>query len=217
MTSQRSSWRTRWAFRSNGGWIVVYDHEPGVKRSVVRKAGSGINRQRRTKHQHEVGQTHGANRCVPVKLRQHFPKEGDVGFEDPAVDKRFRADYETPYGKKLHWKEEPPINPVPCTAGGPPALSPSRPTEEPRHLDPLDLMEDRLGSLVCDALGWRPTSAVREWLPAGYQLYLSCSLAVFTIPALRAYLGAMTPYFMNALPSPIVTPELPAQGAKISF
>jgi Zn-dependent peptidase ImmA (M78 family)/DNA-binding XRE family transcriptional regulator len=77
----------------------------------------------------------------------------DLGkAESPTIYKKFRADYETRYGKKLHWKEEPPINPVPCTAGGPPAPSPSRPTEEPRHLDPLDLMEDRLGSLVRDAL-----------------------------------------------------------------
>ena len=154
MTSQRSSWRTRWAFRSKGGWIVVDDHQPGVQRTVARQSGGRVNRERRPENQHQIGQSHGANRCVPVKLRQHFPKEGDVGFEDPAVDKRFRADYETRYGKKLHWKEEPPINPVPQprTAGGPPAPSPSRPTEEPLHLDPLDLMEDRLGSLVRDAL-----------------------------------------------------------------
>ena len=36
-------------------------------------------------------------------------------------------------------------------------------------------------------------TAGREWLPAGYQLYLSCSFAVSTIPAHRAYLGAMPP------------------------
>ena len=52
------------------------------------------------------------------------------------VYKKFRADYETRYGSKLHWKEEPP----------------SFLREEPRHLDPLDLIEDRLGSLVRDAL-----------------------------------------------------------------
>lgn len=59
--------------------------------------------------------------------------------EHPTVYKKFRADYETRYGKKLHWKEELPYLPV-------------RPTEEPRHLDPLDLMEDRLSLLVRDAL-----------------------------------------------------------------
>ncbi|MCF7816913.1 MAG: ImmA/IrrE family metallo-endopeptidase [Kiritimatiellales bacterium] len=78
--------------------------------------------------------------------------------EHPTVYKQFRADYETRYGKKLHWKEEPPNHPVPQassqprTAGGPPAPPPSRIGEEPRNLDPLDLMEDRLGSLVRDAL-----------------------------------------------------------------
>jgi hypothetical protein len=44
------------------------------------------------------------------------------------------------------------------------------------------------------AYGWRPAFAVREWLPAGYQLYLSCSFAVILIPVHRAYLGAMTPF-----------------------
>lgn len=63
--------------------------------------------------------------------------------EDPVVYQKFRADYEARYDQKLHWKEEPPL--VPRIAGGPPA-------QEPRHLDPLDLMEDRLGSLVRDAL-----------------------------------------------------------------
>ena len=61
----------------------------------------------------------------------------DMGkAEYPTVYKKFRADYETRYGSKLHWKEEPP----------------SFFREAPRHLDPLDLMEDRLGSLVRDAL-----------------------------------------------------------------
>ncbi len=79
----------------------------------------------------------------------------DMGkAESPAIYKKFRADYETRYGKKLHWKEEPPINPVPQppTASGSPTPSQIRPTEEPRQLDPLDLMEDRLGSLVHDAI-----------------------------------------------------------------
>jgi Zn-dependent peptidase ImmA (M78 family)/DNA-binding XRE family transcriptional regulator len=66
--------------------------------------------------------------------------------ESPAIYKQFRADYEARYGQKLHWKEEPPLNPN----------SYSESTDdipfEPRHLDPLDLMEDRLGSLVRDAL-----------------------------------------------------------------
>ncbi|VGO15581.1 hypothetical protein PDESU_04166 [Pontiella desulfatans] len=78
----------------------------------------------------------------------------DLGkAESPAIYKQFRADYETRYGQKLHWKEEPPLNPAPRprTAGVSPAPPPSR-TEEPLHLDPLDLMEDRLGSLVRDAL-----------------------------------------------------------------
>jgi Zn-dependent peptidase ImmA (M78 family)/DNA-binding XRE family transcriptional regulator len=53
----------------------------------------------------------------------------DLGkAEHPAVYKQFRSDYEKRYGKNLHWKEE------------------------PRSLDPLDLMEDRLGILVRDAL-----------------------------------------------------------------
>ena len=44
------------------------------------------------------------------------------------------------------------------------------------------------------AYGWRPAFAVREWLPAGYQLYPFMLFAVFTFPAHRAYLGAMTPF-----------------------
>ncbi len=56
--------------------------------------------------------------------------------ESPAVYKQFRADYSKLYGKELHWKEEPP----------------SLIKEEPRKLDPLDLMDDRLSSLVRDAL-----------------------------------------------------------------
>jgi len=73
----------------------------------------------------------------------------DLGkAESPAVYKKFRADYEARYGQKLHWKEEPPSPLSYRTAGG----SPARLSEEPRHLDPLDLMEDRLGSLVRDAL-----------------------------------------------------------------
>ncbi|MEN7974150.1 MAG: XRE family transcriptional regulator, partial [Verrucomicrobiota bacterium] len=59
--------------------------------------------------------------------------------EHPAAYKKFRNDYEARYGKKLHWKEEPPS-------------IPSFEREEPRHLDSLDLVEDRLGSLVRDAL-----------------------------------------------------------------
>ena len=50
--------------------------------------------------------------------------------------KQFRADYQERYGKKLTRKEEPP----------------TRISDEPRHLDPLDLIEDRLGALVRDAL-----------------------------------------------------------------
>ena len=61
----------------------------------------------------------------------------DMGkAKSPDIYKRFRADYKECYGKKLHWKEEPP----------------TRIGDEPRHLDPLDLIEDRLGSLVRDAL-----------------------------------------------------------------
>ncbi len=56
--------------------------------------------------------------------------------ESPAIYKQFRDDYAKRYGKELHWKEEPP-----CLI-----------KEEPCNLDPLDLMEDRLGSLVRDAL-----------------------------------------------------------------
>jgi len=56
--------------------------------------------------------------------------------EHPAVYKKFRADYLERYGKELHWKEEPP----------------SLAKEEPSNLDPLDLMEDRLATLVRDAL-----------------------------------------------------------------
>jgi Zn-dependent peptidase ImmA (M78 family)/transcriptional regulator with XRE-family HTH domain len=48
--------------------------------------------------------------------------------EHPTAYKKFRADYKERFGKELHWKEE------------------------PRPLDPLDLMEDRLDSLVRDAL-----------------------------------------------------------------
>ena len=33
--------------------------------------------------------------------------------ESPTVYKKFRADYETRYGQKLHWKEEPLAHPVP--------------------------------------------------------------------------------------------------------
>ena len=79
--------------------------------------------------------------------------------EYPTVYKQFRADYETRYGQKLHWKEEPPLNPMPPASSRPRTADfqsapppPSRIAEEPRHLDPLDLMEDRLGSLVRDAL-----------------------------------------------------------------
>ena len=98
----------------------------------------------------------------------------DMGkAESPAIYKQFRADYETRYGKKLHWKEEPPLNPAPQprTAGGSPAPSQSRPTEEPRHLDPLDLMEDRLGSLVRDALDQEliTTSRAAEILEIGIE------------------------------------------------
>jgi len=61
----------------------------------------------------------------------------DMGkAESPAIYKQFRADYAKRYEKELHWKEEPP----------------SFVREEPRHLDPLDLTEDRLGTLVRDAL-----------------------------------------------------------------
>ncbi len=61
----------------------------------------------------------------------------DMGkAKSPDIYKKFRTDYQERYGKKLHWKEEPP----------------SRIGDEPRHLDPLDLMENRLGSLVRDAL-----------------------------------------------------------------
>jgi Zn-dependent peptidase ImmA (M78 family)/transcriptional regulator with XRE-family HTH domain len=92
----------------------------------------------------------------------------DMGkAEHPTIYKQFRADYEKRYGKKLQWKEEPPNDSAPpknriagvspasppsCTAGVSPAPPPSRMTEEPRNLDPLDLIEDRLGSLVRDAL-----------------------------------------------------------------
>jgi len=61
----------------------------------------------------------------------------DIGrAKDASVYGKFRADYEIRYGKKLHWKEEPP-----CFV-----------KEEPRHLDSLDLMEDRLATFVRDAL-----------------------------------------------------------------
>ena len=73
-------------FSIQGGWIVVDDHQPGIQRTVVRQSGGRVNRERRPEDQHQIGQSHGANRCVPVKLRQHFPKEGDVGFEDPAAN-----------------------------------------------------------------------------------------------------------------------------------
>jgi Zn-dependent peptidase ImmA (M78 family)/DNA-binding XRE family transcriptional regulator len=66
--------------------------------------------------------------------------------EHPAVYKKFRADYETRYGKKLEWNEEPPASPEMQ------ADLPARPADEPYHLDPLDLMEDRLATLVRDAL-----------------------------------------------------------------
>jgi Zn-dependent peptidase ImmA (M78 family)/transcriptional regulator with XRE-family HTH domain len=70
----------------------------------------------------------------------------DMGkAESPAVYKQFRADYEKRYGKKLHWKEEPPV----------------LVREEPRHLDPLDLTEDRLGTLVRDALDQEQISVSR--------------------------------------------------------
>lgn len=102
-----------------------------------------------------------------LKTKRHFKVSYQVVLhqlidmgkaEHPAIYKKFRADYETRYGKKLHWKEEPSFVPQAArlshTAGGSPAPSeqPTRTTEEPRHLDPLDLMEDRLGSLVRDAL-----------------------------------------------------------------
>lgn len=64
----------------------------------------------------------------------------DQGKADPSVIyKQFRADYEKRHGKKLHWKEEPPqiINLA---------------KNELLQLEPLDLMEDRLGLLVRDAL-----------------------------------------------------------------
>jgi Zn-dependent peptidase ImmA (M78 family)/transcriptional regulator with XRE-family HTH domain len=68
----------------------------------------------------------------------------DMGkAEHPTVYKQFRADYKERYGKDLHWKEEPPSSLVPQA---------SRQSEEPRNLDPLDLTEDRLGTLVRDAL-----------------------------------------------------------------
>lgn len=66
--------------------------------------------------------------------------------EHPTVYKKFRADYQERYGKKLEWNEEPPATPVPQ------ASLPARPADEPRRLDPLDLMEDRLATLVRDAL-----------------------------------------------------------------
>jgi len=51
---------------------------------------------------------------------------------------QFSHAYGARYGKKLGAKEEP--------------AAPSRLKEEPKHLDPLDLVEDRLSGLVRDAL-----------------------------------------------------------------
>ena len=51
---------------------------------------------------------------------------------------QFSNAYESRYGKKLGAKEEP--------------AAPSRIKDEPRHLDPLDIVEDRLSGLVRDAL-----------------------------------------------------------------
>lgn len=84
--------------------------------------------------------------------------------EHPTVYKQFRADYQGRYGKELHWKEEPPSNPVPQASSLPSSVPqasslpriagvpPAKRAEEPRHLDPLDLMEDQLATLVRDAL-----------------------------------------------------------------
>ena len=51
---------------------------------------------------------------------------------------------------------EPPSSPVPhfagVTARARLPCPPARTAEEPRHIDPLDLTEDRLGTLVRDAL-----------------------------------------------------------------
>lgn len=51
---------------------------------------------------------------------------------------QFSNAYESRYGKKLGAKEEP--------------AAPSNLKEEPKHLDPLDIVEDRLSGLVRDAL-----------------------------------------------------------------
>jgi len=80
----------------------------------------------------------------------------DMGkAKSPDIYKKFRADYEIRYGKKLHWKEEPKLQ-----IG-----------DEPYQLDPLDLMEDRLGSLVRDALDqeYITTSRAAEILNIGIE------------------------------------------------
>ena len=63
----------------------------------------------------------------------------ETGRADPKkIYFQFSNAYESRYGKKLGAKEEP--------------AAPSHLKEEPKHLDPLDIVEDRLNGLVRDAL-----------------------------------------------------------------